>query len=538
MANRYDEQLFLDYVEGDLTPPEKARFEKMMAEDKKLSGLVAQMIDDRRRLRRLPRDNPPADLMDQVTSRLERNMLLDAPAPELNPVTQPRGFRNSRVLAYAGLAAMVLISTAVVMHTLTEGKLYDQLAITDGDNQTLAKKDSDTELAVPLSSPKLSAGLRTESLALKEEVDSFEEARQTAPQPSTEPQPSQLALGKSKANRERQFENLTPQSKVGRSLTIAQEKNTPAFELRLPSSDGTKQNRALDKIESNKVETFALLTPPETPVAPAASAINEPQQAPGDLAQKIMQHLALLDEKLPATGPAEEEKTELSQVELVPNVSIQSGVLQSSLEGTINPPPQPMQIKALVPDITEAQQTLLGWAVLNQIPIIRLASSDAKQPKDPYRTDRDVNGFASDPSRSNRIVLTMSAGDIPRLLEHFNEKSGQSARLVAQPQFWNGAKRQTPPTQFADTPPRVDPLAATDSPRGFAFDHQSRQDTAESDAEKNYPQLPVINELDWGQLLLPRLPFRPVVPVYAPDTPIQVTVHIYKQSESEPAGDD
>ena len=263
MANPYDEQLFLGYVEGDLAPPEKARFEKMMAEDKKLSSLVAQMLDDRRRLRRMPRDNPPADLMDQATGRLERNMLLDAPPPELNPVTPPQWFRNTRVLAYTGLAAMVLISTAVVMRTLVDRKLYDQdqFAVTGDSDQALAKKDSSAEPSRSLLPPGPSVGLRTETFALKEELDSIEGRLQISPPLAVEPQSFALALGKSKVSQKQSLEENTAQAKAGQSLAIAQSKNAQSFEHHLLSTSRTRQTRA-----SDTAETFARLTPPCSPI--------------------------------------------------------------------------------------------------------------------------------------------------------------------------------------------------------------------------------------------------------------------------------
>jgi len=534
MANHYDEQLFLGYIEGDLAPPEKARFEKMMAEDQELSGLVAEMIDDRRRLRGMPREHPPDDLMDQVTHRLERNMLLDAPPPELNPVTPPRGFRNTRVLAYAGLAAMVLISTAVVMRTLVDRKLYDQdqFAVTGDADQALAKKDSNTEPSGSLLPLGPSVGPRTETLALKEGFDLIEGRLATAPPPAAlELQSSQLALGKSKARRERSLEEDAAQPKAGRSLAIAQAQNAPAFELRLPSTSRIRQNRA-----SEKVETFARLTPPVT-------SLDEPQQAPGDLAQKIMRHLALFDEDSHAASLNKEKEKKEALLREPPLLEAphrddlaQGGAYQTSFRAAIERPSQPMQIKAFVPDTTTAQQALLGWAVINHIQIVRLASNDEKQSAGQDATHWDANDRSPLPSHSNQIVLIMPAGDIPRLLEHLNKKPGQSARLIAHPQFWNEAKRQTPSVRLAHQPPRTDPLAATDRPRGSALDRPSPWRATESDGEKNYPQLPVIAELDWGQLLQPRLPFRPVVPMYPPDTPIRVTVYIYKQSE--PVGDE
>ena len=146
-----------------------------------------------------------------------------------------------------------------------------------------------------------------------------------------------------------------------------------------------------------------------------------------------MRHLALVDGKLHATDIAldEEKEEEEKDPQLAGSYRddhVQADAFQTSLGDAIQWPAQPMQIKALAPDITAAQQALLGWAVTHQIQIVRLAPSDANQPT----ADWDASSPSLSPSRSNQIVLTMPAGDIPRLLEHLNTKPGQSARLVAQ----------------------------------------------------------------------------------------------------------
>ncbi len=118
MLDKYDHNLLLGYVEGELSPGEQARVEAMLADDERLAGLLRSMIADRQTLRELPRESAPASLMEAVNLRLERRMLLDEPVPIEEAVRTHKTFRLHRALIYSGLAAMVLISAGVVVQTL------------------------------------------------------------------------------------------------------------------------------------------------------------------------------------------------------------------------------------------------------------------------------------------------------------------------------------------------------------------------------------------------------------------------------------
>lgn len=124
MAKAYDENLILGYVEGDLEPGDRAKVEAQLAADPKLAALVAGMTQDCVALRAMPREAPPADLVDDVLARVERGMLLGDAVQPLG-VEQPaaRTFRLSRVLAYSGLAALVAISGGLLTFSIMTGGL-------------------------------------------------------------------------------------------------------------------------------------------------------------------------------------------------------------------------------------------------------------------------------------------------------------------------------------------------------------------------------------------------------------------------------
>ena len=72
MADPYDETLFLEYTEGELSHEKRAAFENQMLQDPRLRNLVAQLVLDRHRLRSLPDEAPPDHLMDTVRERVHR----------------------------------------------------------------------------------------------------------------------------------------------------------------------------------------------------------------------------------------------------------------------------------------------------------------------------------------------------------------------------------------------------------------------------------------------------------------------------------
>ena len=75
MADRYDENLILGYVEGELDAAQSAQFEALLAQDPRLRGLVEAMRQDRLALRDLPDAMAPAEVMERVNLHMERAVL-------------------------------------------------------------------------------------------------------------------------------------------------------------------------------------------------------------------------------------------------------------------------------------------------------------------------------------------------------------------------------------------------------------------------------------------------------------------------------
>jgi len=139
MSDRYDQDTILGYVEGELDDKQRASFESVLAGDTQLRNLVAQMKLDRQALRRLGMKPAPIGLVDQVIQSQERAALLGEPeVPEPMPMVLPVSrHKLRRVLAYSGVAAVLLLSAALVIPTLMpSGLLHRQSPVAHHDTDT------------------------------------------------------------------------------------------------------------------------------------------------------------------------------------------------------------------------------------------------------------------------------------------------------------------------------------------------------------------------------------------------------------------
>jgi len=90
MNDRYDQDMILGYVEGDLDDAQREAFEATLSQDHELRNLVSQMKLDRENLRSLGGTPAPVGLIDQVMQTQERAELLGDPeVPEPLPLKMP-----------------------------------------------------------------------------------------------------------------------------------------------------------------------------------------------------------------------------------------------------------------------------------------------------------------------------------------------------------------------------------------------------------------------------------------------------------------
>ena len=147
MLDRYDHNLLLDYLEGELDAGQRAQLEAALKDDPELAGLLDAIAGDRELLRSMPRQEVPAELSHDLTQVLERRMLMDESLGEAGPIPIARGRalpteqvqRGSgwrRVAGLTGLAASVAIAAGLVVYLLPNDPLQNtanRLAQTPGD---------------------------------------------------------------------------------------------------------------------------------------------------------------------------------------------------------------------------------------------------------------------------------------------------------------------------------------------------------------------------------------------------------------------
>lgn len=171
--DRYNEELFLGYLEGDLTPEQIAEFEKLLAEDARLRNLVAQLVLDRHRLRKLPDEEAPVEVMDAVDRSMERRMLLGATPQAETAQTGVHRMRTGRWLVYSGIAAMIVLVAGLIARTLLDQPIINMAGEQPKRNETVAarvEKDDGKDAANQATTPLDRANVDTLAMASKDRI--------------------------------------------------------------------------------------------------------------------------------------------------------------------------------------------------------------------------------------------------------------------------------------------------------------------------------------------------------------------------------
>jgi hypothetical protein len=115
MKANYDENLLLGYVENDLSDDDRATVEQWIRQDARLASLLKAMADDRTAMRDLPEPAAPPWLMDDVDRGLERTMLIDASAIDIDTSNIEQQYNVRRIFVGLAAAASILIAGGVVI---------------------------------------------------------------------------------------------------------------------------------------------------------------------------------------------------------------------------------------------------------------------------------------------------------------------------------------------------------------------------------------------------------------------------------------
>ena len=436
--------------------------------------------------------------MDQITRQLERNMLLDAPPPELNPAAPSRLFRRRRYLAYAGMAAMVMIISAIVTHTLIDGKLYDQYSPSadrqpDTGEQQLATTNGTTPAEGFSDALAMNESKTTDPFALEEGIVS----KKTVSPKRTEPEAS---LGPILSWRNPKKRSISQEKLGEKDRLAAQEGRLAERQTDLPAA------KSSDTSGGSQIETFARLTPTVTSKAEAA------QQPQGALAAKVLDYLAKTDKKSSADT---DEVRSIRDGQAAPSSGI-TPVLDVAPENESSVSLAVLAVKVETTDAGIAQQFLLTWAINNETQIKNVVSEKSgglRQQSDSYRGGRDYVPTDQADSRSSKptrlVTLNMLANRLPDLLNDLNNFSDLSAHVVPQISSWD----QTYHAQTVDTFGDI-----------VGEDHSGKTPAK---------SLSPLANLDWNRLILPRLPLQLTVPVHPPQSEIAVRVRIYEGEKAD-----
>lgn len=118
MIERYDEQLLLDYVEGELDTRAAQKVEALLNEDAQLRDLLAGMKQDRDAIREVSDPRPPEWVMDEVDRHIERAMLVEQSDEEVEAGQVQQKYILRRIMFGSGVAAMVALLAGVVIWSL------------------------------------------------------------------------------------------------------------------------------------------------------------------------------------------------------------------------------------------------------------------------------------------------------------------------------------------------------------------------------------------------------------------------------------
>lgn len=373
MSERYDESTILAYVEQLLAPDDRLAFEALLDQDPALKMLMQQLIEDRQRLAAMPVESAPADLMDRVNHQLERQMLLDSPmsGPEL---AVPKKRQNlGRWMVYSSVAAMLVVTLGTVL------VIFRETLLLPGQSSAPTTLSS---LPVPTDSP---AGMadRPSPIPLAGSVA----AAATAPM--------SMAESNSASSDQAKSESAKPVDHSAASLALAKGERRSANALeesaqashQVVAEGGDRVAHGRFKQEA-RVSGLGAMADHESAVDPAVWPKVHIQVMTDDLAASQNALLAWA-ESLNLTVTVEPKQSEPA----------------SSLRPPAVSPADPLW------NIQESQTGPYAYQ-----------SQNALTPH-PAGTSAMVT--------YRPILLTLGANQVPRLLNHLNARSGQTARVIS-----------------------------------------------------------------------------------------------------------
>jgi hypothetical protein len=118
------------YLDGELSPGQAEKIERRLAEDPSMRQLLNELGQVSQMVRELGRTKAPDGLADEVTQRLERDLLLD----RSDALAELAGEKHLRLRRFATAAAMVMLIGAIgtiIYHVLSKPYIPRPEGVTD-----------------------------------------------------------------------------------------------------------------------------------------------------------------------------------------------------------------------------------------------------------------------------------------------------------------------------------------------------------------------------------------------------------------------
>ncbi len=438
MNERYDEEKFLGYLEGDLSREEMIEFEKQAADDPRLRNLIAQLVLDRHRLRNLPDEEPPADLMERVNQRLERNMLLGVAPSDPGFVAPVRRYRFKRVAGYLAVAALLAISTLLIVNTLSNDGL-DRLAQSPGPlaSNTPHASEPPTFRQPPAGPVNESKETSADRLAMAAEKTKREEGSGAAAADSEVPADTnakanveteiaadaekRLALHNDKDGSEGVVGHLKAESSPARSpapgTSLSKGQTESRFKAAEPA-DAAKSASKGEAVTAPPVQTLAekqdqaMAAGQESPRATAAGG--------GGVASK-----------LPAVPSLPRERKD------------ESAANGSETDRT------PLLLEVSSTSTEQTNQAIALWSAQNNVRMEMISRSQMAVEDQSRQADQKAGSDENQTQKqaSNEIVLLLHRKQLAPLMTHLNSQKGQRASLTLLQSLGDHAGRDRAGTQ-------------------------------------------------------------------------------------------
>lgn len=418
MNERYDEEKFLGYLEGDLSREEMIEFEKQAADDPRLRNLIAQLVLDRHRLRNLPDEAPPADLMDRVNQRLERNMLLGVAPSDPGFIASEQRFRINRLAGYIGVAALLAIGTLLILRTLSNDGL-DRLAESPGPIASNVKRPSDAaarrqmQPAAKEAQEEVPAGKQAKSNESADRrrdaadgfatVDGKATADANAEVDIAADADKPLALGKSSGG------GLGTRGLAAPGSAAAKNQSEPEFKV-------AERSDAAQRFFKDAQPAASPLAPPAT--APTAEEKSVGNEAAPRIAAALGDRLKQpTDRSGSYTGRYEREDVP------VPAVAANGPVLDRT----------PLRLEISSASVEETNKSIAIWSAQQNVRMEMTSRSEVKvggAELDSGRKLDSVEDKKKEQAPATEVVLLLPKKQLAGLMTYLNSQKGQRASLT------------------------------------------------------------------------------------------------------------